>query len=97
MGVVIDEKFKFSQHIGHAADKCTKVIFSLPNLRKSIGELTRNLNKDFKRGNLPLLQYSAPVSIDVLSYEYNRRNCIGVKRLMNLMIAKNIALRPAKL
>jgi len=28
-GIVIDDKFKFSQHISHAADKCAKLIFSL--------------------------------------------------------------------
>jgi len=37
--MVIDDKFKFSQHISHAADKCAKLISAYPNLPKSIGEL----------------------------------------------------------
>jgi len=30
LGIVIDDKFKFSQRISHPADKCAKLIFSLP-------------------------------------------------------------------
>ena len=34
LGIVIDDKFKFSQHISHAADKCAKLIFSLSKSAK---------------------------------------------------------------
>jgi len=34
LGIVIDDKFKFSQHISHAADKCAKLIFRLSKSAK---------------------------------------------------------------
>ena len=34
LGIVIDDKFKFSHHISHVADKCTKLIFSLSKSAK---------------------------------------------------------------
>jgi hypothetical protein len=29
LGIIIDDKFKFSQHISYAAEKCIKLIYSL--------------------------------------------------------------------
>jgi len=34
LGIVIDDNFKFSQHISHGADKCAKRIFSLSKSAK---------------------------------------------------------------
>jgi hypothetical protein len=34
LGIVIDDKFKFNQHISHAADKCAKLIFRLSKSAK---------------------------------------------------------------
>jgi len=34
LGIVTDDKFKFSQHISHAADKCAKLIFSFSKSAK---------------------------------------------------------------
>jgi hypothetical protein len=88
LGIVIDDKFKFSQHISHAADKCAKLILSYPNLPKSHGYLHKALTTIYKGAIIPLLLYGAPVSIEVLMYEFNSRKYISVQRLMNLLIAK---------
>ena len=34
LGIVIEDKFKFSRHISHAGDKCAKLIFSLSKSAK---------------------------------------------------------------
>ena len=37
---------------------------------------------------LPLLTYGAPVWIEAMNHEYNRRKCITVQRLINISLAK---------
>jgi len=38
LGVIIDDKFKFNQHISYVADKCAKLIFSLSKSAKFTGD-----------------------------------------------------------
>jgi len=69
LGIVIDDKFKFSQHISHAADKCAKLIFSLSKSAKiDWGFKHEALITIYKEAILPLLLYGAPVWIDALRY-----------------------------
>jgi hypothetical protein len=89
LGIVIDDKFKFSQHISHAADKCAKLIFSLSKSSKIHWGLKHEaLTTIYKGAILPLLLYGSPVWIEALRYDYNRRKYIRVQRPMNLLIAK---------
>ena len=89
LGIVIDDKFKFSQHFSHAADKCAKLIFSLSKSAKIHWGLKHEaLITIYKATILPLLLYGPPIWIDALRYEYNRRKYIRVQRLMNILIAK---------
>jgi len=89
LGIVIDDKFKFSQHISHAANKCAELIFRLSKSAKIHWGLEREaLITIYKGAILPLLVYGSPVWIDALRYEYNRRKYIRVQRLMNILIAK---------
>jgi len=89
LGIVIDDKLKFSQHISNAADKCAKLIFSLSKSAKIHWGLKREALITIYKGTiLPLLLYGAPVRIEALRYEYNRRKYIRVQRLMNILIAK---------
>jgi len=43
LGIFIDDKFKFSQHISYAAYKCAKLIFSLSNLLNFHGDSNTKL------------------------------------------------------
>ena len=71
--MVIDDKFKFGQHISHAADKCAKLIFSLSKSAKIHWGLKHEaLITIYKGAILPLLLYGAPVWIEALRYEFNR-------------------------
>jgi len=89
LGIIIDDKFKFSQHISYAADKCAKLIFSLSKSAKISWGLKHEVPKTIYKGAiLPLLLYGAPVWIEATKYGYNRRKYIRVQRLMNIRIAK---------
>jgi hypothetical protein len=89
LGIIIDNKFKFSEHISYAAEKCTILIHSLPKSAKiSWGLKHEALKTIYKEAVLPLPLYGAPVWIEAMKYEYNRQKYIRVQRLMNLRIAK---------
>jgi ribonuclease HI len=89
LGIVTDNKFKFSEHISYAAERTSKLIHSLSKSAK----LTWGLNHEalqtiYKGVILPLLLYGAPVWADAMKFEYNRLKYTRVQRLMNIKIAK---------
>jgi hypothetical protein len=89
LGIIIDNKFKFSEHISYAAEKCTKLIHSLSKSAKiSWGLRHEALKTIYKAEILSLLLYGAPVWNEAMKYEYNKQKYIRVQRLMNVKIAK---------
>ena len=42
----------------------------------------------YKGAVLPLLLYGAPVWIDAMNYDFNRRKYIRIQRMINILIAK---------
>jgi hypothetical protein len=85
----MDNKFKFRDHINHAAEKCTKLIYSLFKSAKITWGLRHEvLEMIYEGAILPLLMYGAPVWIDAIKYTYNRRKYIRAQRMINLRIAK---------
>ena len=62
LGIIIDDKYKFSQHISYPAEKCTKLIYSLSKSAKVSWGLKHEALKTIYNGAiLPLLQYGAPI------------------------------------
>jgi hypothetical protein len=91
LGIIIDKKFKFSEHIKYAAEKCTKLIHSLSKSAKKSRGLKYGALKtiyEYKGAVLPLLLYGAPVWTEALKYKHNRLKYIRVQRLINIRIAK---------
>jgi hypothetical protein len=89
LGIIIDNKFKFSEHISYAAERSRKLIHSLSKSAK----LTLGLNHEalqtiYKGAILPLLLYGAPVWAEAMKFEYNRLKYVRVQRLMNIKITK---------
>ena len=73
LGIVIDSKFKFSEHISYAAQRCMKLIHSLSRSAKiSWGLQHEALQTIYKGAILPLLLYESPVWIEAMQYEHNR-------------------------
>jgi len=82
-------KFKFKEHITYAAEKCTKLIYSLSKSAKITWGLRHDVLKMIYEGAiLPLLLYAAPVWIDAMKYSCNRRKYIRAQRMINLRIVK---------
>ena len=89
MGIIIDNKFKFCEHITYAVEKCTKLICSLSKSAKITWALRHEILKIIYEGAiLPLLLYGAPVWRDAMKYTCNRRKYIRAQRIINLRIAK---------
>jgi hypothetical protein len=89
LGIIIDDKFKFRQHISYTAEKCTKLIYNLSKSAKvSWGLKHEALKTIYKGAILPLLLYGAPIWAESMKYEYNRLKYIRVQRLMNIRMAK---------
>jgi hypothetical protein len=89
LGIIIDNKFKLSEHISYAPEACTKLIHSLfTSAKVSWGPKHEALKTMHKEAILPLLLYGAPVWIEAMNYEYNRLNYIRVQRLTNIRKAK---------
>ena len=62
LGIMMDNKFKFNEHITHAAAKCTKLIYTLSKSAKLTWGLRHNVLRTIYEGAiLPLLMYGAPV------------------------------------
>ena len=89
LGIIIDNKFKFSDHISYAAERSSKLIHSLSKAAKlSWGLNHKALKTIYKGAILPLLLYGAPVWAEAMRFEYNRRKYVRVQRLINIKVAK---------
>lgn len=89
LGIIIDRKFSFNQHIEHVTQKSTKLIHALSRSAR----VTWGLNSDvmriiYKGAILPLLSYGAPVWEEAIRKRFNIVKLQRVQRLINLKIAK---------
>jgi len=85
----MDHKFTFKEHITYGAERCVNLIHGLSRAGKLSCGIKHDAMKIIYKGTvLPLLLYGAPVSIDAMKYEFNKRKYIRIQRLMNIQIAK---------
>ena len=88
LGIIIDNKFKFSDHVRYAAEGSTKLIHILSKSANiSWGNKHGAMKTIYKAAILPLLLYGAPVWIEALQYEHNRLKFIRVQILMSRIMA----------
>jgi ATP-dependent Clp protease adapter protein ClpS len=89
LGIILDHKFRFQEHIKYAAERCAKLIHTLSKAaRLSWGIKPAAIATIYKGAILPLLTYGATVWIEAMNYEHNRQKYIRVQRLINIRIAK---------
>ena len=68
LGIIIDKKLTFKDHIHYITDKCSKLIFALSKTAKLNWGLGHGALKTIYTGAiLPLLQYGAPIWIKALA------------------------------
>ena len=84
LGTVIYSKFKFSEHISYAAQRC-KLIHSLSKLAKISWGLQHEALQTIYEGTV---LYGAPVWIEAMQYEQNRQRYVRVQRLTSIRMAK---------
>ena len=89
LGIIIDNKLTFREHITHVKEKCRKIIFALSNSAKPNWGLNHKALKTLYTGGIqPLLLYGAPVWAEILGKTSHRKNLTRVQRLINIKIAK---------
>ena len=89
LGIILDPKFRFNEHIKYTAESCGKLIHSLAKTAKiTWGIKLAAMDTLYKGAILTLPAYGAPVWIEAMNHEYNRRKYIRVQRLINISMAK---------
>ena len=89
LGIIIDYKLTFRDHMNYIAEKCTKLIFVLAKLAKiNWGLGHKALWTIYLGGILPLLLYGAPVWIRAMEKEKYKNKIARVQRLINIKMAK---------
>ena len=90
LGIILDTKLTFKNHINYITDKCSRLIFALSKSAKLNWGLGHEALKTIYTGAiLPLLQYGAPIWINSLAKDSYKTKLIRVQRLMNIKIAKS--------
>jgi hypothetical protein len=89
LGIILDSKLKFREHLTYITEKCTKLIFTLSKSAKLNWGLNHEALKTIYTGGiLPLLLYGAPIWAKFLNKICYRQNKTRVQRLINIKIAK---------
>ena len=65
LGIILDHKFRFQDHITYAAERCTKIIHSLSKVAKMTwGIKHAAMDTIYKGAILPLLFYGVHTNLD---------------------------------
>jgi len=89
LGIILDQKFKFQEHIRYAAERCTKLKHNLSrSARMTWGLKNEAVATMYKGAILPLLMYGVPIWSEAMKYEHNRQKYVRVQRLINLKMAR---------
>jgi hypothetical protein len=90
LGIILDQKLTFKDHINYVTDKCSRLIFALSKSAKLNWGLGHEALKTIYTGAiLPLLQYGAPVWIKSLENTSYKIKLIRIQRLINIRLAKS--------
>ena len=90
LGIILEKKLTFKDHINYITDKCSKLIFALSKSAKLNWGLGYGALKTIYTGAiLPLLQYGVPIWIKAPAKATYKIKLIRVQRLINIRIAKS--------
>jgi len=88
LGIVLDSKLNFREHIMHITGKCNKLIHELAKSAKLGWGLNHEaLHTTYKGAILPLMLYGALIWIGAMGKKCNKILYSRVQRLMNIKIA----------
>ena len=85
LGITIDSKINFRDHIRYTSQKCAKLIHALSRSAKmNWAPSSKALYTICKGAILPLMIYGVPVWIEALEREHNRTIYNRVQRIINI-------------
>jgi hypothetical protein len=88
LGIIIDNKLTFREHITHATEKCRK-IFALSKSAKLNWGLSHKALKTLYTGGIQqLLLYGAPVWAEIIEKTSHRKKLTRVQRLITSKLRK---------
>jgi hypothetical protein len=89
LGIIIDSKFKFNEHVKYIPDRCTKLINALSkSARISWGQRHEALKTIYDGGILPQLLCAAPVWIESINKECDKIKYVREQRIIGLRLAE---------
>jgi len=89
LGITIDRRFTFNEHIENIRGKCIKIIHALSKSAKINWGLRHDVLRIIYAGAiLPILSYGAPIWIENLERKHNVTKLRRVQRLINIKIAR---------
>jgi len=89
LGITIDSKLTFREHITQVTKKCWRIIFALSRSAKLNWGLEHKALKTLYTGGIqPLLLYGALVRAETIDKTSYRKKLTRVQRLINIKIAK---------
>ena len=89
LGIIMDYKLTFRDHINYVTDKCTRLVFALAKSAKINWGLGRKALKTiYVEGILSLLIYGAPVWIRAMEKVKYKNKVTRGQRLINIKMAK---------
>ena len=89
LGIILDQKFKFQEHIKYTTERCAKLTHNLARVaRLTWGLRYGAIVTIYKGAILPLLTYGAPVWIEDTKYQHNIQKYEKVQRIINLRTAR---------
>jgi len=88
LGLIVDHQFRFNEHLTYGAEKGENLIRSLSKAVKvTWGIKYEAIATIYKGAILPPVTYGAPVWIEAMKFEHNRRKYIRLQRLINIRMA----------
>ena len=89
LGIILDSKLSFRDHITYITEKCTKLIFALARSAKlNWGLGSAALKTIYTGAILPLILYGVPIWVNATKKTSYKQKIIRVQRLINLRIGK---------
>jgi len=89
LGIIIDKKLTFKDHLHYITDKCSKHLCTIQNCQIKLGLGHGALKTIYTNAILPLLQYGAPIWIKALAKDSCKIKLIRAQRLINIRRAKS--------
>jgi hypothetical protein len=90
LGIIIDSKLTFREHINYIPEKCSKLIYAVSKSAIINWGLSYDALKSIYTGAiLPLLLYGAPIWVNALTKACYNIKLTRVQRLINIRIAKS--------